>query len=141
MPRADEIFDQLSQSPFRSTFDLAWGYWQIPLREEDKEKTAFIAREGTFEFNSLPMGLCNMNEVLGDLNCKCAVIYIDDLIVYSADFKQHLDDLRHVFIRMREVNMKIKASKSLFCRAEVPYLGHVLTATGVRPDDRNTATI
>jgi hypothetical protein len=142
LPRIDELLDQLGKAPYRSTFDLAAGYWQIAIREEDKEKTAFITREGLFEYNVLPMGLSNspatfqrnMNIMLGDSLWNHAVIYIDDLMVYSTTFYEHLNHLRRVLGKVREAGIKIKVTKVFFLRQSTPFLGHLLVEGGIIPN-------
>ena len=78
-----------------TTFDLTWGYWQTPLAEEDKKKTAFTTRSGRWEYNVLPMGITNaapafqrnMEAMLSGLTWKKCLIYIDDIIIFGSTFK------------------------------------------------------
>ncbi len=87
-----------------TTIDLARGYWQVSMAEDSKHKTAFVSHCGLFQFRVLPFGLCNapatfqrlMNSVLAGLIYRCCAVYLDDIIVASPTFKQHLDDLREV---------------------------------------------
>src|SRR5690606_6055028 len=68
------------------------------------------------------------------LTWQCCLVYIDDIIVFSPTFERHLDDLERVFTRIREANMFIKLKKCHFCRRELPFLGHLITEHGVKPD-------
>ncbi len=101
----DEILDALGSAQVFSTLDLAAGYWQLPVHEADSEKTAFVTFRGLFEWVILPFGLCNspacfqcaMDLALVGLQWQNCLVYMDDIIVYSPSFSQHLLDLQAVF--------------------------------------------
>ena len=107
MPRVDEVLDSLGDSCYFTTLDLASGYWQIPLKPEGREKTAFCTRQGNFEFRVMPMGLVNasysfqkmMQLVLSGLQWQICMVYLDDVIVNSKSFQKHLENRRSVFNR------------------------------------------
>ena len=109
---------------------------------ESREKTAFVTHAGLFEFNVMPFGLCNatscfqrlMECVLRSLNWRIALIYLDDVLVYSRTFSDHLDHLRLVFDRFREAGLKLKPKKCHFGQKSVKFLGHVISKHGVQPD-------
>ncbi len=96
LPRIDDTLDALHGSRYFSTLDLYSGYWQVEMDEQDIDKTAFVTRQGLFQFTVMPFGLCNalatferlMELVLKDLNWKVCLIYLDDIIVYGAGFTQ-----------------------------------------------------
>src|SRR5579884_3665559 len=142
LPRIDEMMDSLGNAHWFSSMDLTSGYWQIEMKEEDKPKTAFISREGLFEFNVMPFGLYNapatfqrtMNTVLGEYNWNFANVYIDDLNVFSKDFEEHLDHLNKVFCRIQNANLKLNPEKYNFGRRELLCLEHVITKEGISPD-------
>jgi len=142
LPRIDDLLDSLGKAPFRSTFDLASGYWQIAIREEDKEKTAFVTPDGLYEYNVLPMGVVNapssfqrnIYAMLGEARGEYADGYMDDLVAYSATFPDHLQHLREVFERVKKAGLKIKVGKCHLVRREMPFLGHVLKGDKVYPD-------
>jgi len=142
MPRVDEVLDSLGDSCYFTTLDLASGYWQIPLKPEDREKTAFCTRQGNFEFRVMPMGLVNasysfqkmMQLVLSGLQWQICMVYLDDIIVYSKSFQKHLENLRSVFDRFRHEGLRLKPKKCHFCKPEVLYLGHVIGKDGIRPN-------
>ncbi|KAL5505541.1 hypothetical protein EMCRGX_G006991 [Ephydatia muelleri] len=133
---------QYESMVFADSDDLASGYWQVELEEADKEKTAFSTAEGHFEFNVMPFGLTNapssfqrlMSCVLAGLTDEQCLIYIDDIIVYSATFSEHLVRLRNVLQRIKNAGLRLKVSKCRFAQAKVQYLGHVVSAQGVEPD-------
>ena len=105
LPRIDEILDSLGKAQWFTSLDLASGYWQVEMREEDKSKTAFISRNGTYEFNVMPFGLCNapgtfqrcMDTALGNILWKYAMVYLDDVTAYSHTFEKHLQHLEEIF--------------------------------------------
>ena len=132
IPRAEEAFDALAKAKFMSTLDFTSGYWQIPIAEEDKEKTAFTTKSGRWEYNILPMGITNaaptfqrnMEMMLSGLLWKICIIYIDDIIIFSSTVEEHHENLRIVLERMREFNIVAKPKKCELMREEVSYLGH-----------------
>ena len=146
LPRTDDTLDALGGSSVFSTMDLSSGYWQVQLDEQDKAKTAFTTGRGLYQFCVMPMGLVNapptfqhlMQLVLQGLSWKTCLVYLDDIIVYSPSFSVHLEHLREVFDRIRAANLKLKPSKCCFAQQEVTFLGHVVSAAGVKPDPRNT---
>ena len=103
LPRIDATLESLSGSKFFSTLDLASGYWQVELEEADKEKTAFSTTSGHFEFNVMPFGLTNapatfqrlMECALAGLTPLESLIHLDDIVVFSANFDDHLEQFRH----------------------------------------------
>ena len=99
LPRIDETLDALMGAKFFSSLDLKAGYWQVPVKEEDKPKTAFtVCPLGFYEFNSLPFGAVNapacfqrlMMTAMGDLHLKECLLYLDDIIIFSSTFDEHL---------------------------------------------------
>ncbi|CAF1158517.1 unnamed protein product, partial [Adineta ricciae] len=134
--------DSLQEAKFISTLDLRSGYWQVEMDKNSREKTAFVTHKGLYEFNVMPFGLTNapatfqrlMDVVLAGLKWQCCLVYIDDVVIYSPTFEQHLVDLENVFQALKEANLTLKASKCQFCRQEMHYLGHVVTSKGIKPD-------
>ena len=150
LPRIDDLLDQLGDSRYFSTLDLASGFWQIRLSDSAVEKTAFSVPQGLFEFRVMPFGLTNapavfqrlMERVLAGLNPEdgpdFVKVYIDDVLVFSHNLEDHLEHLRLVLLRIREAGLKLKPSKCCFVTTNVEYLGHVLTPEGLKP---NTSTV
>ncbi|MCP4488961.1 MAG: DDE-type integrase/transposase/recombinase, partial [Gammaproteobacteria bacterium] len=147
IPRPDETIDQLVNVKYLSTLDLSAGFWQIPVAEESIEKTAFVVHGGLFEFLRLPFGLCNspstfqrhMSEVTRGL--PEVLCYIDDLIVFSKTWEEHLQNLRTSFDRLRQYDLKLKPKKCTFAASEVLYLGHVISQDGIRPELRRIEAV
>ena len=101
-----------------STLDLASGYWQVEVAEQDKPKTAFTTGKGHYEFNVMPFGLSNapatfqrlMDLVLAGLQYEQCLVYLDDVIVFSSTFEEHTSRLRSVFDSLVKAGLKLKVS-------------------------------
>ncbi|GFV92410.1 retrovirus-related Pol polyprotein from transposon 17.6 [Trichonephila clavipes] len=127
---------------FFSSMDLRSGYWQIAIDEADREKTAFITPEGLYEFKVMPFGLCNapatfermMDNLLRHFKWTMCLCYLDDIIVFSETFEDHLIRLRLVLKCLQEAGLKLNSKKCLFAAQEVKILGHLVSSNGVRPD-------
>ncbi|PIK37921.1 hypothetical protein BSL78_25240 [Apostichopus japonicus] len=141
LPRIQESLDALTNAKWFSTIDLISGYHQVEMAEEDAQKTAFITPFGLYQYVRMPFGLCNapgtfqrlMQACLGDQYFQSLLCYLDDILVYSSTFEDHLERLNLVFQRLRQHGLKIKPSKCEFFRPEVRYLGHRVTREGVMP--------
>ena len=142
LPNITDILDQLGNAKYFTTLDLASGYHQIPMIEEDKPKTAFSTPYGHYEFNRMPFGLKNapatfqrlMNSVLTGLQGLKCLVYLDDIVVYGASLEDHNRRLKEVLKRLRENNLKLQPDKCEFLRKEVIYLGHIISENGIQPD-------
>ena len=149
LPRVDDTLDTLAGSKLFSTLDMLSGYWQVEVDPKDREKTAFCTPEGLFEFRVMPFGLCNapatfqrlMDAVLAGLQWSSCLVYLDDLVIPGKTFLEHLAHLRNVFQRLREAGLKLKPSKCNFCLKKVEFLGHVVSAEGVRTDPGKTEKV
>ena len=145
LPRIDDIIDRLAGSQFFSTFDLKAGYWQIPIAEDDKKKTAFCTTEGLFEFNVLPFGLSNapasfqrtINSILGTLRWDMTLVYLDDIIVYSPSFNQHIQHLDLVLTALNNAHVKLNLAKCSIAKKQIDYLGFRITTEGIKPTTAN----
>ena len=148
LPCIGETLDSLVGSAIYSTFDLTSGFWQVPMAEESKQFTAFtLGSMGLFECNRMPFGLCNapatfqrlMQNCLSELNLTYCLIYLDDVIVYSKDPKQHLERMQVVFECLREHGLK--PSKCDLFKSEIIYLAHHISKDGVKPSHKNVVSI
>jgi hypothetical protein len=110
LPRINELLDRLHDAKIFTKLDLTSRYYQIAITLSDRYKTAFRTRYGHYEFNVMPFGLTNvlaifqtlMNEIFRDLLDVCVIIYLDDILVYSKDPKDHEQHLRQVLDRLKE---------------------------------------
>lgn len=149
LPRIDDSLDRLRNARYFSSLDLRSGYWQIEVDERDREKTAFITPDGLYEFKVLPFGLCSapatfqrmMDTVLGGLKWKSCLVYLDDVVVFSETFEEHLVRLREIFEAIRSAQLSLKPEKCHFAYEELKFLGHVVSYEGVRPDPDKTAAV
>lgn len=149
LPRIEDNLDSLHGSQWFSTLDLASGYWQVEVAEEDREKTAFCTRQGLHHFLRMPFGLCNapgtferlMETVLRGLQWEQAVLYLDDIIVFSKNASQHLQRLENVLDRLKNAQLKLKVTKCQFFKKETEFLGHIVSADGVRTSSEKTEKV
>ena len=148
IPSADDIFFALGKSKFRTCLDLKQGFWQIPINEADKQKTAFGTASGVFEYNCMPFGLSSshgvfqncMNVVLGDVR-HFALAFVDDIIVFSETFEDHIKHLDAVFDRLRKANLRLKIAKCEFMKKELNYLGHIISDEGISVDPQTVSAV
>lgn len=142
LPNIEDILDRLGQATYFSTLDLASGFHQIQMDPKDKAKTAFTTPHGHYEFQRMPFGLKNapatfqrlMNTVLIGLKGIKSFVYLDDIVIYGNSLEHHNQNLREVFQKLREHNLKLQPDKCEFLRNEVAYLGHIITDKGVQPN-------
>ncbi|WVZ90868.1 hypothetical protein U9M48_037127 [Paspalum notatum var. saurae] len=143
LPHIDILFDQLGGATVFSKIDLISGYHQIKVREEDIPKTAFSTRYGLYEYLVMSLGLTNvpaffmylMNSVFMNELDKFIVVFIDDILVYSKNEKEHEEHLRIVLSRLREHKLALENINPMPSSAsEVAFLGHILSAKGVAVD-------
>ena len=146
----DEILTYFGKSNFFSTLDLFSGFWQVGIEENSKEYTAFVTPGfGLFEFNKLPFGLCNAPSTFQDLTDRVfrglkwssVLVYLDDVIVFSETFEEHLDKLKEVFQRLRDANLTLKTQKCTFAATQVKVLGHIVNNNSIRPDPEKLGAI
>ena len=142
LPKIDEIYAQLKGSKVYSAIDMRSGYFHLGLSDEAKPKTAFVPggpHGAKYEFNRCPFGLSQapayfqrlVHEVLKGITF--AFGYLDDILIFSPDNKTHLEHLEIVFQRLREADLKLKASKCNFFKKHIQYLGHLVSGEGIEP--------
>ncbi len=149
LPRVDESLDALDNAKLFSTLDLTAGYFQVNVSEKDREKTAVTTPFGLFEWTRMLFGLCNvpatfqrlLGVVLGDLAFDVLLVYLDDVIIFSRDFESHCERLEFVFNRLRQHGLKLKPSKCFLLRPEVKFLGHQISAEGIKVNDEKVKAL
>ena len=142
LPRIEDLFDQLKGAGIFSKIDLRSGYYQLRVKDVDVPKTAFRTRYGHYEFLVMPFGLTNapaafmdlMNKVFRPYLDQFFVVFIDDILVYSRDEQEHEQHLKIVLQTLREKKLYAKLSKCDFWLKEISFLGHIVSAEGVRVD-------
>ncbi|CAJ0964630.1 unnamed protein product [Ranitomeya imitator] len=118
MPRVDELIERLGPARYITTLDLTKGYWQIPMAQEAKEKTAFSTPDGCFQYVRMPFGLQGapatfqraMDRVLAPHKAYAAA-YLDDIVIFSPDWESHLEKVQAVFDAIREAGFTINPKK------------------------------
>ena len=166
LPRIDDLLDAARGATVKSSLDMAGGYHQIRIAPDDVPKTAFSTPFGHYEWQVLPMGLTNapstfqntMNQVFapylkmpGAVSARrqaedkgedrFVLVYLDDVLVLSTSVEEHMRHLRLVFAKLREHGLQAKLSKCKFMQQELKFLGHILTAEGVKPDPGKVQTL
>ena len=149
LPNITDILDQLGNSKYFTTLDLASGFHQVPIDPKDAPKTAFSTIFGHYEFTRMPFGLKGapatfqrlMNSVLTGLQGIRCFVYLDDVVVYGNSLEDHNNKLIDVLKRLRQHSLKLHPDKCEFLRKEVQYLGHVITENGIKPDERKTLAV
>ena len=150
LPRIEEALQAVQAAVWFTSFDLAQGYLQMAMEEEDMKKTAFRAgSSGLYEFTRMPFGLTNagasfcrlMEMCIGDQQYITLLFYLDDICVFAETADQMLDRIQFTFGRLKEFSLKIKPKKSFFFQAEVNFLGHILSQRGVSPNPEKVAKI
>ena len=151
IPRLSDIFDAIGEANahYFSSLDLGKALWQVPLSEESKARAAFITYDGIFEFQTMPFGLQGapatfqhlMMKVLRGIAWKYVLCYVDDVIIFSETFDEHLKHLEEVFSRLRSAGLKLSPNKCFFAQKKLHYLGHVISKTGIEPDSQKVEKI
>ena len=142
LPRIDQTLDAIGNSAYLTVLDAARGYFQVNLKEEDREKTAFVANNELYQFKRMALGLTNapstysrlMDVVLSGLTYKYCLVYLDDTIIFSITFEDHFIHVEEILDRFTRAKLKLRREKCVFAADEVPYLGFVITTTDIRPD-------
>ncbi|XP_033739239.1 uncharacterized protein LOC117326590 [Pecten maximus] len=140
MPNADDIFSRLSGNKFFSRLDLSKGYWQVPMEESSKQKTAFTTPVGLFQFSVMPFGLvnapasfCRLMRILLD-GMKKIESFIDDILIYTKTWEEHLDILRELFVRLRNANITARPTKCALGFQSLECLGHMIGEQHLQPN-------
>ncbi|CAG8769836.1 18252_t:CDS:2, partial [Racocetra persica] len=114
------ILDNLEKAKWFTFLNLTSGYWQVKVKEKDKEKTAFITKL--------------MDIVLEPALWKYAIVYIDDINIYSEIFEEHIKYLKAIFALIKNTNLRINPKKNHFCTNEIQFLGHIVGINSLKPD-------
>ena len=147
IPQMDEMVTRITKAKYFTKLDLTKGYWQIPLKENCKQYTAFQTSLGLMEFNYLPFGLSTaaptfqraMNKVLGHL--KFVASYFDDVLIFSETWNDHLEHIRETLETLRKANLTAKPSKCHIGFRTINFLGHIVGKGNIKPDPIKTEKI
>ncbi|MCO5586935.1 hypothetical protein L7F22_040879 [Adiantum nelumboides] len=150
LPHLDELLDQLGHSRFFTSLDLASGYWQVPLDPTDAHKTAFRTPTGLYEFKRMPFGLTDAgstfqrmaNSIFADLiQNRVLAVYLDDILVHTATWEEHLAILKEVLARIRKYNLTLQFKKCKWGATQLKFLGYLISAKGIQIDPAKVAAI
>ncbi len=149
MPRIDEILDKLKGAKYFSKIDLTEGFYQVSLNERSAEMTGFATRSRYWRWRVLPMGLKvspgkfqrRMDKVFGSLKWNGVMGYIDDFIIYSNTFEEHMELLKRVFEKLKDHGIFAKISKCQFGLEEIEFLGHVVSKEGMKANGKKVKAI
>uniref|UniRef100_A0A8C5QSI0 Gypsy retrotransposon integrase-like protein 1 n=3 Tax=Leptobrachium leishanense TaxID=445787 RepID=A0A8C5QSI0_9ANUR len=148
MPRVDELIERLGKARYLTTIDLTKGYWQVPLTEQAKEKTAFSTPQGLFQYTVLPFGLHGapatfqrlMDKILRP-HARYAAAYLDDVVVFSTDWETHLPKVQRVLDAVRAAGLVANPAKSTIGLEEAKYLGYTIGKGLVKPQTTKVEAI
>lgn len=147
LPRMEDCIDNIGSARFVTKLDMLKGYWQVPLTPQASDISAFVTPDTFLQYTAMAFGLRNapatfqrlVNIVLADVpNCNA---YLDDLVLYSVEWKEHVCLLRTVFERLRKANLTLNLAKCEFGRATVTYLGKKVGQGQVRPVEAKVTAI
>ncbi|KAL4001114.1 caldesmon [Sarotherodon galilaeus] len=141
MPRIDELLERLGKAKYITTLDLCKGYWQVPLEPSCKEYTAFqIPGMGLFQYTVLPFGLHGapatfqrLMDIILDGCFKFAAAYLDDVVIYSESWEEHLQHLKVVMAKIQKAGLTLNVSKCAWAQEEVKYLGYIVGHGQIKP--------
>ena len=133
---------------FFSKLDMKSGFWQIPIEDEAKYKTAFITTEGLYEWNVLAQGLKNsppsFQRVMVDILSPCrqfTLVYIDDIVVFSQSFEEHLEHIQQLLSILSKHNFQLNPAKCSIFHQQIDYLSHTISQNGVKPNNEKMQSI
>ena len=151
IPRIDELIDMVGKhKPIVFTsLDLICGYHQVKMAWESMHKTAFVCHLGQYQYRRMPFGLTNapatfqrlMSQLFSGKEWEFVTVYLDDVLIASQNIKEHLEHIRKVLVQLSEAGLRLKPSKCVFVASKIEYLGHTLTAQGVRPNSKKVEAV
>ena len=139
IPRIDDCIDKVGNSKYVTKFDLLKGFWQVPLTDRAKEVSAFATPNGLYQYKVMPFGMKNSPATFQRLvnNVICGLdgcdAYIDDVIIYSDSWSDHLQRIRKFFDQLSKAKLTVNLAKTEFCHATVTFLGHLVGQGQVKP--------
>jgi hypothetical protein len=149
LPLIGEILDRLSGATIFTKLDLKDAYHRIPIRREDRWKTAFRTRYGHYEYTVMPFGLTNapatfqayIHRALAGMLDTICIVYLDDILIFSRTREEHARHVRKVLRRLREFQLYCNRKKCEFFTDKVEFLGYIVSSSGVEMDARRVAAI
>jgi len=145
LPRMEDCLDSLRDAQVFTSLDCTEGYWQAPLRKDKQEKTAFTTHCGIYHWLSMPFGLTNapatfqraLDIILSGLKWQICLVYLDDVIIFSANAEKLIKDVDTVLHRLREARVTLNLEKCTWFSEEVKYLGHIVRPGQLHVHNKN----
>jgi len=149
LPRIDALLDELGPATVFTTLDARAAYWAVEVDPSDRPKTAFTDGYRLFHFCRLPFGLATapstfqrtMNVLLTSVLGRHTLCYLDDIVIYSSEFEQHLQDLEETLQLLKTAGLKLNMAKCKFAVATINFLGFTISPSGVLPNQEKVAAI
>ena len=134
LPRMDESIDSLVEASVFSTIDCNPGYWQIPERKQDRDKTAFVYHAGLYRYKRMKCGLTNapatfqrtLDILLSPYKWRSCLVYLDDIIIFSKSVEEHFQQVKDILTTLKSAGISLKLKKCSFFTNKVKYLGHII---------------
>lgn len=149
LPNVEESMTSLHGNSYFTSLDMKEAFWSVPLDEESRQYTAFQTPDGLMQYRRVPMGLktasavfCRyVDRILGSMKWTSVLAYVDDLLIFSKTFEEHLGAIGDLLGRLGKYRMTLGAKKCTFFANSVGFLGHIIDRNGVRPDPIKTRAI
>ena len=149
LPLINDLLDRLGKAKFFSSLNAFAGFHRIPLHPDSIPKTSFVLPWGQWEYLRMPFGLKNapatfqrtMNTILKPVLDKFAFVYVDDIIIFSETFEEHLQHIQQVFSLVRQACLRLNTKKCYFLKKHLEYLGYVVSAEGTHADPKKIEKI
>lgn len=148
-PTIDEVFRRIGNRKYFSTLDITQAFWQIPLERDSRKYTGFIFENHTYVFKRMPFGLKTagasftraMNKALNDDALDYMIVYLDDILIASNSYEEHLQHIEHVLKRLESVGFTINKDKCEFMKKEIKFLGHTFDEVNASINDETRLSV
>jgi hypothetical protein len=148
LPVIGDSLESLGSAKYFTSLDMGNAFWQIPLEEKSRPRTAFVTAGGLWEWTRMPFGLCNatatfqrlMARALSTLVSKygnLVLCYVDDILIATRTLDEHIDRVSEVFSCLRNAGLKLKAKKCYLFKKEIKFLGRLISDYQMKPDPGN----
>jgi hypothetical protein len=150
MPLPDDLFKRMQGATWQSKIDCRSGFFNIPLSEESQAYCTFWWEGKLYRFTRLPFGDVNATAIFQRIMehelqqaglSHCTVVFVDDVCIYSRSFEEHLQCLQILLRHFQKMGLRAHPSKSILCSDSMPFLGHVVSADGIQPDQAKVAAM
>ena len=147
LPKIDDVLKEFGQKQYYTALDLKSGYFHIKVHPDSRHLLAFLTKQGLYEWNVLPFGPTNapaffqraMQHVFQGLDF--IKIYLDDILILSNTFEEHIEHIKLAFERVKQYNLKMRMDKCYFAVQKIQYLGHIITPKGIQPSTKKLKDI